>query len=93
MRICILDGNLITDKKLLHDTLSASLLLPDWYGRNLDALYDCLTDIQEETEIQILNPESLEAHLGSYALSVALQDGLAQGRPTGAVRFNYSYSS
>lgn len=66
MLICILDGNNITDKKTLHDTLAGSLRLPDWYGRNLDALYDCLSDIQEETEIRILHGEALEDHLGNY---------------------------
>lgn len=67
MHICILDGNCIINKETLHDTLAASLPLPNWYGRNLDALYDCLTDLQEETMIQILNMDALEAHLGSYA--------------------------
>lgn len=67
MLICILDGNNITDKETLHDTLAASLHLPDWYGRNLDALYDCLSDIQEETEIRLLHEEALENHLGHYA--------------------------
>lgn len=67
MLICILDGNNITDKETLHDTLAGSLHLPDWYGRNLDALYDCLSDIQEETEIRLLHEEALENHLGNYA--------------------------
>lgn len=71
MRICTLDGNSITDKKTLHDILAAALQLPDWYGRNLDALYDCLTDMKEEVEILILNAENLEAHLGAYARSLA----------------------
>lgn len=67
MLICILDGNNITNKETLHDTLAGSLQLPDWYGRNLDALYDCLSDIQEETEIRFLHEEALEDYLGRYA--------------------------
>ena len=67
MLICILDGNNITDRETLHDTLAGSLHLPDWYGRNLDALYDCLTDIQDETEIRLLHEEALEEYLGHYA--------------------------
>lgn len=70
MLTCTLDGNSIMDRRTLHDTLTASLQLPDWYGRNLGALYDCLTDLQEETEIRILNPDALEANLGSYARSL-----------------------
>ena len=39
----ILDGNLILDREMLHDVLAEELHLPVWYGRILDALYDCLT--------------------------------------------------
>ena len=70
MIICILDGNNITDQEILHDTLANSLPLPDWYGRNLDALYDCLSDLQEETEIRLLHKEALEEALGRYALAL-----------------------
>lgn len=62
----ILDGNLILDREMLHDILAEELHLPEWYGRNLDALYDCLTDIREETIITLRNQDALEEHLGSY---------------------------
>ena len=67
MLICTLDGNNITDREMLHDTLSGSLPFQDWYGWNLDALHDCLLDIQEETEIRLLHKETLDNRLGSYA--------------------------
>ena len=35
----------LADRELAHTYLAGSLSLPAWYGRNLDALYDCLTDI------------------------------------------------
>ena len=41
----------INTKDELHDLLKESLDLPDYYGRNLDALHDCLTDIGEDTVI------------------------------------------
>lgn len=62
----ILDGALILDREMLHDTLSAALHLPEWYGRNLDALYDCLNDVQEETVVILRDPAALEEHLGGY---------------------------
>lgn len=62
----ILDGNLILDREMLHDVLAEELHLPEWYGRNLDALYDCLTDAREETMITLRNRDALEEHLGSY---------------------------
>lgn len=37
----------LTDKEVLHDTLARELALPDWYGRNLDALHDCLAELQD----------------------------------------------
>lgn len=37
------------DRQVMHDTLAAAFELPDYYGRNLDALYDCLTEIGQET--------------------------------------------
>ncbi len=68
MRICILDGNKLTNRELLHNALAESLSFPNWYGRNLDALYDCLTDFHEEAEIRILHEASLKENLGNYAL-------------------------
>ncbi|MDE6890775.1 MAG: barstar family protein [Lachnospiraceae bacterium] len=68
MRICILDGNKMTNRELLHNALAGSLSFPNWYGRNLDALYDCLTDFHEEAEIRILHEASLKENLGNYAL-------------------------
>ena len=38
------------DKKAVLTRLGEDLKLPDYYGRNLDALYDCLTDLQPNKE-------------------------------------------
>jgi len=50
-----LDGKLI--KKDGHDYLKKVLNFPDYYGKNLDALYDCLTDIGVNTEIILKNKD------------------------------------
>ena len=34
-----------------HDYLAEALNLPDYYGKNLDALYDCLTEMSCEIEL------------------------------------------
>ena len=65
----LLDGNAILNREMLHDTLASGLCLPSWYGRNLDALYDCLTDVREETVVILRDRTALEEHLGGYGCS------------------------
>ena len=36
----------IETKPQLHAALAEALHFPDWYGHNLDALYDCLTELR-----------------------------------------------
>ncbi|MBO7719434.1 MAG: barstar family protein [Methanosphaera sp.] len=55
MKIIILDGKKI--KKKSHSYLKKVFDFPDYYGKNLDALYDCLTDISVETEIHLTNSD------------------------------------
>ena len=43
----------------IHEILARELNFPQWYGRNLDALHDCLTAISEETSITFLHFPSL----------------------------------
>ena len=40
-----LDGQKFNSKEELHSFLADKLNFPSYYGNNLDALYDCLTDI------------------------------------------------
>ena len=35
----------------VYDYLQGELCFPAWFGRNLDALHDCLTDIGEPTRL------------------------------------------
>ena len=41
----VLDGRRMTGRAQAHAELKEKLALPDYYGGNLDALHDCLTDI------------------------------------------------
>lgn len=70
MKVCVLDGWEIGDRETLHDVLGAALGLPEWYGRNLDALYDCLTEASEEIRFRILHEDALRERLGDYAKSL-----------------------
>lgn len=46
--VCHINCAAVTDTKQLHGLLAQYLELPQWYGRNLDALYDCLTELPED---------------------------------------------
>lgn len=67
MKSISIDVSTITDRDELHDLLAASLSLPAWYGRNLDALYDCLTAITEETRLIFIGWDAMQGKLGRYA--------------------------
>ncbi len=65
MRTFILDGADVMGREDLHRKLAEGLGFPEWYGGNLDALYDCLTDL-EETTLRIVGKRDLEVTLGDY---------------------------
>ena len=60
----IIDCSKIQSKEDLHRIFQETLSFPDWYGSNLDALYDCLTDISGK--VRLLNWEIAENNLGAY---------------------------
>ena len=52
-----------SDRKEFHRVLAQTLSFPDWYCHNLDALYDCLTDIDEPTHLILENWDPLSPAL------------------------------
>ena len=66
-----------------HARLKETLSFPDWYGGNLDAMYDCLTDLPHGTKLVIRSFSALEESLGSRytaRLRRVLNDAAAEGR-------------
>ncbi|MFK0216378.1 barstar family protein [Streptomyces sp. NPDC090298] len=49
----VLDLTGVTDKAALMDRCADALALPDWFGRNWDALADCLTDLPEAVTLVV----------------------------------------
>ncbi|MFD5094095.1 barstar family protein [Amycolatopsis thailandensis] len=41
----LIDGARTVDKASALDAIAEALSFPDYFGKNLDALYDCLTDL------------------------------------------------
>lgn len=56
MKQITLDGNILADAARVHEYLKEMLDFPEHYGKNLDALHDCLGDL-ENVEITILAPD------------------------------------
>ena len=69
MKVVILDGTTAPTKEALHEHLARELNFPDWYGGNLDALFDCLTSVSEEVTITLVEAALTES-LGPYAQRV-----------------------
>jgi len=49
-----------------HKYLKEILDLPEYYGENLDALYDCLGEVYKETLFIIPEKIADKEHLGEY---------------------------
>lgn len=62
-----IDGRAVTGREDLHRILAEKLALPEWYGKNLDALFDCLTEPGEEIFFTVRGVDALEQTLGGYA--------------------------
>lgn len=58
MKKIILDLRTIKNREELYDIIAERFDFPDYFGRNLDALYDCLTEICEDTCVGLFLPEA-----------------------------------
>lgn len=59
-------------KEKAHIYLKQVLRLPSYYGNNLDALYDCLTDIYDKQTIMIPKEITSPRYLGNYGKQMLL---------------------
>ena len=69
-----IDGNLIKNDG--HDYLKEVLGFPDYYGKNLDALYDCLCEIGVETEIILKNSKEVSKDIIDTFIDAACENEL-----------------
>ena len=84
----IIDGQRIDSAEQLYRTLGEQLELPVYFGNNLDALYDVLTEFSRPLEVRMWNEPMLDQKLGSYAarLRRMLRDAAGNNRRLVLVR-------
>ena len=77
MRRVILDGAACAEPAAAMAALEKALALPDWWGRNLDALHDCLWECGE-VFLVVKNPGALRSTPFGRALWQVLADTAAE---------------
>lgn len=82
MKEIVIDGSAVRSVEDFHALLKEELALPHWYGNNLDALFDVLTDFHEEVSLTLLRSEALCQTLGSiYPRLVRMLSDAAEENP------------
>lgn len=66
MKKITIDCKPLSTPAAVHQALAQALSFPDYYGHNLDALYDCLTDISKQTELTLTNFHALHYAVGDW---------------------------
>lgn len=73
-----LNGTHLCVRAEAMDLLEEALSLPEWWGRNLDALHDCLTDLGRPVRLELYNHADMaESRFGRRVLRV-LRDSAAE---------------
>ena len=85
MEKIILDGGKMTDRAAAHEYIAEMMAFPEWYGNNLDALWDLLSE-GVEREIELINSAVMLNALGAYGcrLLQCFFDAAADG----GIKFN-----
>ena len=60
----VLNGLELESMEAVHRRFAEVLALPEYYGQNLDALFDCLTEQTDPLTVRLLHREALEDRLG-----------------------------
>ena len=61
----VLDGKKMVSREETHAYLKETFGFPEYYGKNLDALHDCLEEMGE-MEVEFINADDMLAALGRY---------------------------
>ena len=72
MREIELDANRILSKPDMGEYMSEIFSFPEYFGKNLDALYDLLSEVDEDTDIILTRQTVRQICASRYAYKVLL---------------------
>ncbi len=73
-----LDGARLCRREEAMELLGGALALPEWWGRNLDALHDCLTDLGRPVRLELSGRGAMEGTGFGRLLLRAMEDAAAE---------------
>ncbi|MDD7208802.1 MAG: barstar family protein [Lachnospiraceae bacterium] len=73
MMTVLIDGNKIKTKEDFYKKIRQDLSLPEYFGNNLDALFDVLTERNDSIVFEFFSFNLLEDNLGRSFLSGLLR--------------------
>ena len=73
-----LDGGLLKNRDEAMEILERALGLPLWWGYNLDALHDCLTDVGRPVRLELCGRAELETTPFGRTLLQVFRDSAAE---------------
>ena len=74
MHTIFIDGNDHATAYELHEALKRLLGLPDYYGHNADALYDCLSERRETVNLAVLGSGNSDVQSALRKCAAVIQD-------------------
>lgn len=77
MRKIVLDASRMKSRGEVHDYMQELFAFPDYYGHNLDALYDCLCELNEDTDFILTRDNVSAICTDTYAYTTLMVIGKA----------------